>query len=135
MTLYYLGETVVYNFEVAALINQDVLQLEIPVHNSFAVQFADCQNDLHCVELDCALLKALLSLENFVELATLNERHHEVEARLRLEQELHAYEKGVICRKQNLFFKHCRLNLICLYQYILPDNFHGVLLPRRLQLA
>ena len=105
------------------------------MHDSFTVEFANSQNDLHCIKLNCVFLKAFLSLEHLIQLASLHKRHHEVQASLRLKQELHAHEERVICRKQNFLLQHRRLNLIRLNQHIFPDYFHGVLLPSRLQLA
>ena len=74
------GKAIVYDFNVADIINHDVFQLEISMHNTFLVEFSDSQCNLYSVELDNVLGKALLFLENLVQLTTTDERHYKVES-------------------------------------------------------
>ena len=63
------------------------------------MKFANCDNDLCCVELDNILIEALLLLEYFVQLSAINERHYEVETGIRLEQIVHTAKERVISFK------------------------------------
>jgi len=84
------------------------------------------KSDLSCVESDNFLGKTFLGFENFVKLASLNEWHHEVKTCVWLEKVVHAYKEGVVATKKNVFFKLSILDLVVLYQDVLPDGFDSV---------
>lgn len=75
------------------------------MHDTFLVKLSNGNNYLCCVELDHCLVEALLLLEDFVKLATIDKRHDEVETSLRLEEPFHTAEEWVICLEENVFLK------------------------------
>lgn len=83
------GKTVIDNPEVARLINENVLKLEISVHDTLLVKISDGHTNLKGIELNHWLRKALVCLENFVKFSTFYERHYEVKPSLGLEKILH----------------------------------------------
>lgn len=99
------------------------------MHDTFAMQFAHSQHNLHSVELDHLFGQSLLFLKDLVKLATPDEGHNEVEPCLCLEQEVHAYQEGVIHSKKNIFFKLGALYLVVFYENIFADHFNSVFLP------
>ena len=84
------GEAVVNDLQVTLLVKEDVLKFEVSVHDSLLVKVANSHANLERVELDDVLWKALVGLEDLVKFTTSDERHHEVESCLALEQILHA---------------------------------------------
>ena len=66
------------------------------MHDTLLVELADGDNDLSGVELDNALVEALLFLENLVEFTTVDEGHDEVETGFRLEKVVHSTEERMI---------------------------------------
>lgn len=78
------------------MVNEDVLKLEISVSNSLSVEITNGHCNLGCVEFDNIFREPLLALEDLVQLSSLDEGHHEVETKLRLEEVVHANEEGVV---------------------------------------
>jgi hypothetical protein len=103
------------------------------MHDTLLVQLSDRQYNLDRVKLNSLLVETLLRLEHLIEFTSPHKGHDKVQPRLRLEQELHAHQEGVICSKQNFFLQLSRLNLVKLNQHILPNDFHCVFLPGRVQ--
>ena len=85
-----LGQSIINNLKIATLVHQYIFQFEVPVHNTFTVEFTDSQHNLHGIELDNFFWESLLFREDLVEFTTSNERHDEVESRLSLEQKIHS---------------------------------------------
>ena len=109
------------------LINQDVFQLEIPMHNSFRMQVADSHCYLESVELHYGFWQSFVGLEYFVKFPSSDKRHHEVKSCLCLEQILHADEKGVVAAEEDVFFETCVLHLLEVKKYVLANRLNRVL--------
>lgn len=92
-----LGQTVINDLEVASSVNQNVLEFQVSVHNSFSVKFTNSEDDLSCIEFHSFLIKSFLFLEDFVQLSSVNKWHNKVQSSLRLEQEVHSTQEGVVC--------------------------------------
>ena len=123
-----LGETKVYDLDVAVCVDHDVLQLDVAVHDAALVELAQGHDDLSSVELYHVLWKDLFLLKDSVKFASTDERQHEVEPSLTLEQVLHATEERVVCIDQNVLFQ-CRVgDLIMLDQFVFSDHFDGIFL-------
>ena len=90
------GEAIVNDLQVTLLVKEDVLKFEVSVHDSLLVKVANSHANLERVELDDVLRKALVGLEDLVKFTTSDERHHEVESCLALEQILHANQEWMI---------------------------------------
>ena len=86
------------------------------------MQLTYCNYDLCGVKLYRVFRETLLLLKDFVQLATVNKRHDEVETSLRLEEVFHTAKEWVISLKQNVLFKRSGLNLVIFNQNILPDS-------------
>lgn len=71
--------------------------------NTLLVKVTNCHYDLGSVELDYIFGESLLALEDFIELTTSDERHDEVETKLRLEEIVHADKERMITAEQNIF--------------------------------
>ena len=78
--LKHLREAIVDDLDVARLVHHDILQFQVSVHDALCVQLSNCNNDLCGIKFDDFLWESLLLLKDFVELATVDERHHKVEA-------------------------------------------------------
>lgn len=70
-------QTKVDNFEIAIHVNEDVLQLEVPMNNALAMEISQCQGNLHCVKFNLFFLKSSTCLKKSVELSTPDEGHYE----------------------------------------------------------
>jgi hypothetical protein len=97
-----LGKSIIYDLEVTTLIHQNILKLEVAVHNALIVQVTYGHDDLSGIELDDWLSKSLLSPKYFIELTALDERHDKVKSLGRLEEVVHSHEVGMITRQQNI---------------------------------
>jgi hypothetical protein len=98
------------------------------------MQVSDSHNDLSSVELNHVLRESLPRLEYFVELASSDEGHDEVESQLRLEQVVHAHQEGVVARKENVLLQLGIVHLIELQQDVLPYRLDSVKVGRLLRL-
>lgn len=96
------------------------------MHDSFAVQFSDSQHNLGGVKPHDILWEALLGLEDFVELAAPDERHHEVESGFALEEVVHSDQEWVVGLEHDVFLEHSRLDLVVLDQHVLANSFDCV---------
>lgn len=95
----FLGKAVVNNFDIALLVNHNVLQLEITMYDVFVVQVVDGHDELNSVENNGILLELLFIFQYFVQLAALNKWHHEIQAHFVLEQEIHRNQERVLALK------------------------------------
>ena len=94
------------------------------------MQISDSQANLKRVELYYRLRKSLVRLEYFVQLAATYERHHKIEARLALEEVVHAAEEWMVTAEQDIFFQPRVLHLLEVEKHILSDRLDRVLFTR-----
>jgi len=99
------------------------------------VQLTDSQCYLRAVEPDSIFAEALLTLEDLIELSTLDKRHYEVKPQLRLEQEVHAHQERVVSSEENIFLQESTLYLIMFNEHILPNGLDSVELLIHVQLC
>ena len=74
---------------------------------STRVKITNGYDKLACVELDNFLGESLVLEHDLVKLSTPDERHHEVETHIVLEQVVHAHDEWMITFKHDIFFKDC----------------------------
>jgi hypothetical protein len=96
------------------------------MHNALIMKVADSHTDLGSIKLHNVFAESLLRLKNFVELASFDKGHYEVEALRRLEQVVHTDKERVVAAKKNIFFKLGVLDLIVFNENILADCFNGI---------
>ena len=96
------------------------------MHNALIMKVADSHTDLGSIKLHNVFAESLLRLKNFVELASFNKGHYEVEALRRLEQVVHTDQVRVVTAQEDIFFKLRVLHLIILNEHVFADGFDCV---------
>ena len=82
------GHAEINDLQVALLIQEQVLQLKISVHDVLVVKVLDAEDELDDEELDLLLVKSFFLCEHSGEFTTVHERHYEIKSFLRLEEHL-----------------------------------------------
>lgn len=85
---------------VAVLVQQDVLRLEISVNNFGVVEVAKGKSNLCCVKLSLVFGEALLLRKVFEELSALDKVHYKVDPVGFLEDVVHADDEGMVHLQQ-----------------------------------
>jgi len=86
--------------DVADVVDEDVLRLEIAVDDAEAVQALECAEQFGGVEAGAVDVEALLFLQMVEKLATVYESEHQVKLLRRLEGELKRHNEGVVDLRQ-----------------------------------
>lgn len=126
--LKHFSKTIVNNFDVSILVHHDILKFQVTMHDTLAVQLANSDDNLGCIEFHCIFWEALLFLENLIELSTIDKWHNEIEAGFRLEEVVHSTKEGMISFKEDLLFKSNAGNLVIFNEYIFSDRLDSILL-------
>ena len=121
------GEAEVDQLDVPVLVQQDVLQFQVAVHNPPFVQISQGNDDLRRDELDGAFWEDAVLLDvEFVEFDAANERHHVVEALFVLKQVLHATKERVLAFEHNIFLLGSFVDHFRTEQHVFAQNFDCV---------
>ena len=123
---YNLGQTKVSKHDVAILIEQDILRLQVSVEDVWLVQVAKSQCNLSSIELSLLFTESLFFWQVFEEFASLNEVHNEVDSVRLLEHIVHANDEWVIHLVQNQFLNLQTVDGLVLDDHVFSDTFHGV---------
>jgi hypothetical protein len=91
-----LAEAKVAERDVAVVVQQDVLRLEVAVHDVERVQVLEHEEELRAVEARVLLAEALLLLQVVEELAAVDQRKDEVQLLLALEAELERHDERAV---------------------------------------
>ena len=126
--LHDLSKTKVCQHDVAVVVNENVLRLQIPVDNVRLVQVAEGKGDLCSVKLCLFLREALLFRQVFEQFATLHELHDKVDAVGLLKDVVHTDDERMVHLVQNQLLNLERLDRLVLYYDVLPDCLHSVVL-------
>ena len=110
------------------LVYKDVFKFEVPVYDVFFVEFADGKCNLYGVEADSVFIESLVGLEHLIEFSALHVGHHEVEAGVRLKQEVHAAQEGVVGSEQDVLLEQGAFDLVVFQQHVLADGLDSILL-------
>ena len=122
----HLCKSKVNNLKIAVHVDQNVLELEIPMHNSLLMEIAESECNLCCVKLNFILSKSPLCFEEPIELSSSDEGHHKEEPEVRHEQVLHAHQELVLALEHDVFLKLCVLYLVVLNQNVFSDHLDRV---------
>uniref|UniRef100_A0A7S3IL17 Uncharacterized protein n=1 Tax=Strombidium inclinatum TaxID=197538 RepID=A0A7S3IL17_9SPIT len=121
-----LGEAEIGEFDVTIEADQDVLGLQVPVENFGLMQVLKSQSYLGGIELGARFVEALLSREMSENLTSLNELHHEVDARGLGENLLQGNDEGVVDLEEDELLDLEALHAIVIDDVVLADALHGV---------
>ena len=117
------GHAKVNNLQIALVVEHQVLQLEVSVHDVLFVQSAKAYDKLPGQEFYNLFVEPFIILQNLVELTALQQVHHKVQSSICLEDVVHlAQERMVQCR-QNLELIESRRNLVCRDELVFPNGF------------
>ena len=72
------------------------------MHNVLVMEISDTNDQLGGQEFSLLFCEAFVSFENLVELATIDERHDEVQAKLRLKDVINPTEEGMVGLQEDL---------------------------------
>lgn len=97
------------------------------MNDILVVQVVDGEDKLNGIENNDLLLEFLFIFQYLVQLTALDERHHEVQPHVILEQEVHLNQERVLALEQDVLFAQRILYLVVLDQNIFSDRFNGVL--------
>lgn len=115
-----LGEAEVRQTDVAILVHQDVLRLQVTVDDVLRVQMAESHGDLDGVEAGPILWEPSHLPQVHKKLTTTDESHNEEDFLLSLEDVAHTDKEGVVCLQQDVLLEPGRLHLIVLDNHVLP---------------
>ena len=122
----HLGQTIINDLDVAILVTQNVLKLEVAMDDALHVEVADGYGHLSCIEEYLLFLEALLCLKDFIHFSSSHKRHDEVQPEVVLEEELHANQERMVALKHDIFLENGVINLIVLYQNVFPDTLASI---------
>lgn len=100
-----LAQAEVRNAKIAVAINQDVLWLQVSIHNAFLVHVLQGEHDLSGVEPGARLVKLTRLVHVMEELAAVDELHDHVEIVRVLERVVELHDKWVLYALENLSFR------------------------------
>ena len=120
------GEAVIDDFEVASVVNQDILELHVSVCYSLFVKIAQSQSHLRCVKSHSVLVQTLLRLVNLIELTTSDKRHDEVKSQLVLKEVVHSHQERMVALEHDVFFEDGVVDLVHFDQDIFSYRLDGV---------
>ena len=128
------GHAKINDLQVALLIQKQVLQLKVSMHDVLVVEILDAKDELDDEELDLLLVELAGLLEHRGELTAGHERHDEVESFLRLEEHLQLDHKLVVDSFEDLELRERCTDGVLLDEPVFPDALDGVHLfsPRQL---
>ena len=110
----------------AVNVNEDVLGLDVPIHNIFRVEVFEAEEKLSEVEL-CLFLSELLHLAQMEEhLATRAQVHDEEQFRLRLKRPVQFDDEWVTDLLHDLALVDYWFDFLLSCQLIFPHNFHRI---------
>ena len=89
------------------------------------MQIAETQNHLSDVKLNLRLTESFLVLKYFVQLASLEVRHDEVQPQFSLEKVVHAAQELMVGVPEDLVLKTHSFYLVVVNEFVLPDSFYG----------
>ena len=106
------------------------------MHESVRVQKLDANNDLCHEKLDLLFIESPTMLTHTMYIAAPDERHHVVEARLRLEAVVHRAQERMIALEEHLLLNMDRLDCVSvLRELVFTDALDGKFLASLLQRA
>ena len=120
------GHAEINDLQVALLIQKQVLQLEVPVHDVMVVEVLDAEDELDEEELDLPLVEPADLLEHRGELAAADERHDEVEPFFRLEEHLQLDHELVVGDFEDLELREGLRDGVLLDEPVFSDALDGV---------
>ena len=121
-----LGQAEIREAHVAILVHEDVLRLEVAVHDFIFVQVAHGDHDLSANKFDCTFAEALYLEDVVIDVAARQVVEEEVDAVFILEHEIHRVYERVVGLEQDFFLVANVFDLFLLDQDILVDALHGV---------
>lgn len=107
------------------VVKQDVLRLQVPIHDSFFVEGFQGEYDFCCVEPDAGFSESLLPAEVVEKFSAIQEVHHHVKLFLGLESVVHVYEEGAFDLLHYLSFALGVVYLVALKDVLFSEDFHG----------
>ena len=105
------------------------------MHNVLAVKIPYTDDQLGGQEFSLLFCEALVSFEDLVELATINEGHDEVQAKLRLKDVINPTKERMVGLQEDLHLEDSVFNCALSQNFVLSNGLHGILLFRALVLA
>ena len=102
-----LSETEISQADIAILVHEDVLWLEITVDDVFLVEMAESHGDLNGVEPSAFFGEASHLAEVHKQLSATHEAHHKEDLLLRLEHVAHANQEGVVSLEEDVLLQAC----------------------------
>lgn len=117
----HLSEAEVSQADVAILVHQNVLRLQVTVDDVLLVQVTQGHSDLDCVESGPLFVEPRDLPQVHEKLATTDKSHDEENLLLRLEHIAHAHQEGVVSLEQDVLLEPGRLNLVELNNHILSQ--------------
>lgn len=116
-----LGETEICQANVAVLVHEDVLRLQVTIDDVLFVQMANSNGDLGSVELGTFFGETGRISQMHEQFSSSNETHDEEYLRLSLEDVVHSNEKRMIRLHKDLLLELCALHLIVVQDHILTE--------------
>mmetsp|Transcript_12468 Transcript_12468/g.39862 ORF Transcript_12468/g.39862 Transcript_12468/m.39862 type:complete len:321 (-) Transcript_12468:69-1031(-) len=126
-----LAESKVGQLDVSIGVQQDILRLEIAVHDVALVHVVQSKHQLCRVEAGAGLGEAALTAQVEEELPTCAIVDHEEELLLVLESETQRHQERVVQLAQHRPLRHGVLQLVPAKHRVLSQHLHGVQLARR----
>lgn len=124
-----LGKPEVGQLDVAMLVEDNILWFQVSVlHVELGVQVADCQDYLDAYELNLVFFETAYQLEVVEKLSSIDVVHHEVDAVVLLEHELHLHDEWMLDTQHNELLKLHIFNEVLLDQVIFIDALDGEVL-------
>mmetsp|Transcript_9347 Transcript_9347/g.28516 ORF Transcript_9347/g.28516 Transcript_9347/m.28516 type:complete len:332 (+) Transcript_9347:1544-2539(+) len=117
-------------------LKQDVLRLQVPVHEAHQVQVLQSDEHLRRVEARVRFLEPLLGLrvEQRIELAAVAQPHDKMEVRVGLQDAVDSRHKRVVDDPQDVRLGQAALHLVALIHLALVERLHRELQVCALQL-